>query len=279
MGKLGGDGQNTDAEKGEKRMKRSRALVENRRNKVLMALKNNGFVKVGELAEELQVSPLTIRRDLQYLEDHKKLERFYGGATVTDRDPEFATEQDEVKLYRKRIAQYAASLVEDGDTIFINTSATALQMIKYIKDKRVTVITNNGKAIYMEHSSKISVILSGGELREIKEAMVGEFATNNISKVTAKKSFIGCTGLSVETGMTTEILSEVNINQLMLQRVTGTSYILADHTKIGRNSSFVSCPTAEILNIITDEKAPAEVLDGFRENEINVIQVTKDMQF
>ena len=170
-------------------------------------------------------------------------------------------------------------MVEDGDTIFINTSATALQMIKYIKDKRVTVITNNGKAIYMEHSSKISVILSGGELREIKEAMVGEFATNNISKVTAKKSFIGCTGLSVETGMTTEILSEVNINQLMLQRVTGTSYILADHTKIGRNSSFVSCPTAEILNIITDEKAPAEVLDGFRENEINVIQVTKDMQF
>lgn len=260
-------------------MKRSRALVENRRNKVLMALKNNGFVKVGELAEELQVSPLTIRRDLQYLEDHKKLERFYGGATVTDRDPEFSTEKDEVKLYRKRIAQYAASLVEDGDTIFINTSATALQMIKYIKDKRVTVITNNGKAIYMEHSSKISVILSGGELREIKEAMVGEFATNNISKVTAKKSFIGCTGLSVETGMTTEILSEVNINQLMLQRVTGTSYILADHTKIGRNSSFVSCPTAEILNIITDEKAPAEVLDGFRENEINVIQVTKNMQF
>ncbi len=83
-------------------MKRSRALVENRRNKVLMALKNNGFVKVGELAEELQVSPLTIRRDLQYLEDNKKLERFYGGATVTGRDPEFATEQDEVKLYRKK---------------------------------------------------------------------------------------------------------------------------------------------------------------------------------
>ena len=96
-------------------------------------------------------------------------------------------------------------------------------MIKYIKDKRVIVITNNGKAIYTEHSSKVSVILSGGELREIKEAMVGEFASNNISKVTAKKSFIGCSGLSLESGMTTEILSEVNINQLMLQRVTTMS--------------------------------------------------------
>ena len=65
-------------------MKRSRALVENRRNKVLLALQSNGFVKVQELAEELQVSPLTIRRDLQYLEDQKKLERFYGGATVKE---------------------------------------------------------------------------------------------------------------------------------------------------------------------------------------------------
>lgn len=257
-------------------MKRSRALVENRRNKVLMSLKNNGFVKVQELADELQVSPLTIRRDLQYLEDQKMLERFYGGATVKDRVPEIYTEEDEVKMYRDRIAQYAATLVEDGDTIFINTSSNALQMIKYIKDKRVTVITNNGKAIFMEHSSNVSVILSGGELREIKEAMVGEFATNNISKVTAKKSFIGCSGLSLESGMTTEILSEVNINQLMLERVTGTSYILADHTKLGRNSSFVSCPTESILNIITDEKAPKEILDGFREHEVNVMQVTKE---
>ena len=76
--------------------------------------------------------------------------------------------------------------------------------------------------------------------------------------------------------MTTEILNEVNINQLMLQRVTDTSYILADHTKLGRNSSFVSCPTDSILNVITDEKAPQEIVDGFREYEVNVVQVTKD---
>ena len=119
-------------------MKRSRALVDNRRKTLLEALKSNGSVKVGDLAEEFQVSPLTIRRDLQYLEDHKKLERFYGGATVSGEDDEIVTQEDEIKMYRKKIAQYAASLVEDGDTIFINTSSTALQMIKYIRDKRVT---------------------------------------------------------------------------------------------------------------------------------------------
>ena len=260
-------------------MKRSKALVDGRREKVLEALKSNGLVKVQELAEALDVSPLTIRRDLQYLENNNKLERFYGGATVTDREPDEAGEEDEVAMYRRKIAQYAASLVEDGDTIFINTSSTALQMIRYLKDKKVTVITNNGKAIDVKHSPNVSVILTGGELREIKEAMVGEFAVNNISRVTAKKSFIGCTGISVENGMTTEILSEVNVNQLMVKRVTGTSYILADHTKIGINSSFVSCPVEEILNVITDEKAPRDILSGLRENEIRVFQVSRDMNF
>lgn len=249
--------------------------MENRRNRVLQEVKNNGNVKVQELAENLQVSPVTIRRDLQYLEDQKKLERFYGGAMASG-GMQGATGQDDIKLCQSRIAQYAASLVEDGDTMFINTSSTALQMIKYMEDKRVTVITNNGKAIYMERSPNVAVILTGGELREVKGAMVGEFASNNISRVTAKKSFIGCTGLTIESGMTTELLSEVNLNQLMLERVTGTSYILADHTKLGRSSSFVSCPTSSIINIITDDKVPEEIVNGFRECGIHVTLVSKE---
>lgn len=254
-------------------MKREKALVDNRRSKLLEAIKTNGQVKVSDLASEFNVSPLTIRRDLQYLEDTKKLERFYGGASILNDNTN--TQEDDITLYRKLIARYAASLVEDGDTIFINTSSTALQMIKYIKDKRVTVITNNGKAIYTEHSSNVSVILTGGELREIKEAMVGEFAANNLERVSAKKSFLGCMGLSIESGMTTEMLNEVNINQLMFRRVTGSSYIMADHTKFGRNSSFVSCSFNNIQNIITDELANPIIVNAFRERGIHVHQVSK----
>lgn len=254
-------------------MKRERALVESRRSKLIDTLKSNGHVKVSDLAVEFNVSPLTIRRDLQYLEDNKKLERFYGGAAIIN-DKTYLHE-DEVTTYRELIAKYAATLVEDGDTIFINTSSTALQMIKYIKGKRAIVITNNGKAIYTEHSSKVSVILTGGELREIKEAMVGEFATNNLEKVSAKKSFLGCSGLSYETGMTTELLNEVNINQLMFRRATGPTYILADHTKIGKNSSFVSCSINHIQNIITDELADPLIINALREKGIHVHLVSK----
>lgn len=255
-------------------MKRERALVDSRRMKVLETLKNNGHIKASDLAEEFNVSPLTIRRDLQYLEENKKLERFYGGAALISEHVN--SEEDEVTYYRKLIAKYAATLVDDGDSIFINTSFTALQMIQYIRDKRITVITNNGKAIYTDHSPKVSVILTGGEIREMKEAMVGEFAANNLERVSAKKSFLGCTGITVESGMTTELLNEVNINQLMLKRVSGSTYILADHTKLGHNSSFVSCSVNHIQNIITDELANPLIISALREKGIRVHIVSKN---
>ncbi|PHV69652.1 ArsR family transcriptional regulator [Sporanaerobium hydrogeniformans] len=255
-------------------MKRNKSVVDGRRNKVLEALKNDGTVKVNDLAKKFDVSPLTIRRDLQYLEDNHFLERFYGGAAVVRESSKERVQEDKIQGYREKIAKYAASLVEHGDTIFINTSATALQLIKYLGDKRVTVITNNGQAIGMEHSPNVTIIVTGGEVGAVKHALVGEFAKSNLNMVTAKKSFIGCSGLSLESGMTTEILSEVNINELMFTRVTQESYILADHTKLGVNSSFTSCPLNKIQNVITDEKAPEEIVRGLHSAGINVMCVS-----
>ncbi len=253
-------------------MKQSRSVVNGRRERILEALRQNGNVSVKELAEQLQVSHLTIRRDLQYLEDHKLLERFYGGAR-SGGAAGIRDEKDKIKFCREKIARYAASLVADGDSIFINTSATALGMVKYITAKNVTVITNNGNIIGEDNPSQATVVLLGGELRYMKGAMVGEFALNNLGRVTAKKSFVGCSGISPDTGMTTELLNEVNINAKMFHRVTGSSYILADHTKLGKKSSFVSCPVSEIANIITDIEAQKHVVEEFREKGIEVFLV------
>lgn len=253
-------------------MKRSRVTVENRRRKVLDMITKSGDVKVGDIATLLHVSPLTIRRDLQYLEDSKLLERYYGGARIMEEREEEASE-DKVMSARRHIAKYAASLVEDGDHIFINTSSTAIGMLSYIEAKDVTVITNNGNAINMKHSSNVTVILTGGELRYVKGTMVGDFALNSLMGVTAKKSFVGCSGLSAESGMTSAFSNEVQINGLMLSRVTEKAYILADYQKIGQNSNFVSCPIHEVTNIITDTSAEEETVAKFRERGINVYQV------
>lgn len=258
--------------KKEKDMKRERAYVEGRRNQIVEILQRNPEVRVDELAKRLEVSVITIRRDLQYLEENNLVTRFYGGAKATE---ETAGKMDDVTIYRELIAKYAATLVENEDTIFINTSSNALHMIQYIDRNNVTVITNNGKAINHEKGDGVSIILTGGELRYPKEAMVGDFAVRNLQNIFAKKAFVGCSGISSLTGMTTEIANEVNVNQLMIEHATQEVYILADHTKIGRNSSFISCGIHMVKHLITDEMAPEEELELLREKGVDIHQVRK----
>ena len=235
-------------------MKREKAYVDARRKSILELLRENPTVRVDELAKRMGVSLITIRRDLQYLEEQKLLVRFYGGAQVADRE---TAEKNEVQMYRKLIARYAAGLVEDGDSLFINTSRNALQMLDYIQCRNVTVITNNGKAIGREYYDGISIILTGGELRHPKDAMVGDFAIRSVQNVFPKKAFMGCSGISMLSGMTEDV------------------YLLADHTKIGKNSSFTSSPIQGIKHLITDEKAPQDVLDELRSAGVLIHQVHK----
>lgn len=253
-------------------MKRERSYVDGRRNQIIEMLQRNPRVMVDDLARRLDVSVITIRRDLQYLEDNGLLTRFYGGAKAME---DTSKQIDERAFYRDLIARYAATLVENEDTIFINTSSNALEMIRYITKDNITVITNNGKAINHEKGEGVSVILTGGELRYPKEAMVGDFAVRNLQNIFARKAFVGCTGISAQTGVTTEIANEVNINQLMIEHATQDVYVLADHTKIGRSCSFTSCGIDMVKHLITDEKAPEEELELLRVQGVDIHQVKR----
>lgn len=254
-------------------MKMNKAIVDERRNKIMREIQCNGKALVEQLSQQFQVSPLTIRRDLQYWEQMGAVERFYGGAKliqnfVENDDPRLSNE-----LYKHAIAKYAAQYVQEGDTIFINTSSTALLVLKYIKNKRVTVITNNAKAIFIDHDPLISLFLTGGELRVPKESMVGDFALNNLNKVSATKAFLGCSGFSVESGMTSAILQEVAINEVMINRCIGETFILADHTKIGNNHSFISGNIQSFDYLITDNMADPIFLDAIQEAGLNVVKL------
>ena len=141
-------------------MKREKVYVDERRERIRDILREKSQVRVEALAEELKVSVITIRRDLQYLEEQKQLIRVYGGAVAVREQGE---QTDEIQLYRDLIARYAASLVEDGDTLFLNTSRNVRQILRYITKKNVTVITNNGRAIDAERGQGVNVILTGGE--------------------------------------------------------------------------------------------------------------------
>ena len=254
-------------------MKNTRRLVENRRNKIYQLLEKNGSIKVDTLSEELSASPLTIRRDLDYFEQKGLIERHYGGAVLKTKQSRLASGGDLSLIYKDCIAKRAAQYVVDGDTIFINSSSTALRILEHVTAKMITVITNNGNAIYYSSKDNLTIVLTGGEVRSAKAAMVGEFALNNLSRVTATKSFLGCSGLTAEEGFTTAAMHEVAINQLMLSRVTGEKYILADHTKIGNKHNFISGSSDQISCVITDTEADAAVLHSLSERGVQIVQV------
>ena len=259
-------------------MKRSKKLVDERRNQLLYELSITPNAKADELAERLNVSALTIRRDLQFWEDKNRISRHYGGAQLIETFQQSCNVSDAKEIRKNAIAKKAAEFVEDGDTIFINTSSTALLILKYIKNKRVNVITNNANAVFVQKDSLINVLLTGGELREPKESMVGEFAYNNLSRVSANKAFIGCSGISAQVGMTTAVLAEVAINEVMLRQCTGLRFVLADGTKIGHNHSFVSSAISKIDYIITDQSAPQEAVTQLKEKGVKVISVNVDIE-
>jgi DeoR/GlpR family transcriptional regulator of sugar metabolism len=118
----------------------------------------------------------------------------------------------------------------------------------------------------------MNLIFTGGEMRFPKEAMVGDFAINNLSKVTATKCFLGCNGINANEGVTTAVMQEASINHLMLTRVMGPRYILADKTKIGRKLNFIYGPLKEVTLLITDTEAPPHLIEELKKF-IGVYQV------
>jgi len=244
-------------------MKNSKGVVFKRQQALLKALKENKTVHVDALANELHVSATTIRRDFQLFEKKHMLKRFHGGARLLEGklqdDPAPETLSPKSVSQKHAIAKYAATLIENGDTVFMNSSSTALLLLKYIKNKRVIIVTNNGNAIAQEKDPQVELLLTGGEVYDRKKSMVGEFALHTLSKIIADKAFIGVGGISTG-GITTSVLQETAVNELMLKRCQGPCYVLATSSKIGREHNFLSGSIDKISTIITGKDAdPAEI--------------------
>ena len=254
-------------------MNRKRNDIDQRRTALLEMIRQNngGHLDVDKVASLLKVSPVTLRRDLGVLQQKGLISRGYGKAVPAEHSELSASTSVPDAL--NRIAMRAAQFVEAGDIIFLNTSRTALQMLRYVDAPNVTVITNNVLAINSAHRSDMTLILTGGEVRYPKYAMVGDVAQRTLQSIKADKAFLGCSGLSVENGMTTEYFAEVSINALMLSQLSGPVYMLADHSKLDFNSNFISGDIRLIRNLITDRAAGSEQIQKFRDIGMEVYLV------
>ncbi len=256
-------------------MKNTKKFILKRQEAILKYLEENKFAKTEDLAKLLNTSSITIRRDFQTLENKGLINRNHGGAEIVKDTLNKNFHDDELEDKNERIksliAKKAAQFIENNDSIFINSSSTAIKILEYIEDKRVVVITNNGKVLGMNLSPKIEVILIGGEVYGRKQSMVGDIATQIISKITATKCFIGVSGIASHCGISTSVFQETAINMKMLENCSGPTFVLADSSKIGIHHNFSSGNIDSINYVITNEDANKEEIKKLKEKGVKVI--------
>lgn len=257
-------------------MKQSQQEIQARQERLLNHLKLHHSIRVPEASRLLQVSELTVRRDLEALEKKNLLHRFHGGATinqaVTEHEPPLEEKQIQHESTKLKIARQAASLIPEGSTVFLNSGSTTLNTMKYLDNRKVRIITNNSLAPSVITSENIDLIITGGECRSRAKSLVGEHALLAINAVYADYCILGVNGISA-AGTTTSVYQETAINEAMVRRCNGTVIIVADGSKIGKSKNFMSVPIQDIDILITDTSADKAALDQLAATGIRIILI------
>lgn len=243
-------------------------FAEERKRKIIELLNDSSKLLVPELCERFGVSPATIRNDLRYLEENGHLKRTHGGAIRTTRmSYELDTRQKEVKnlVQKQAIAKYAAQMIEDGDTIAIDTGTTGLQFAKAITNHTgLTVVTNDIKiAGYLEENLKANIILIGGTIRLNYNCTVGYLAVNALKGLSVDKAFMATNGLTPEKGLSTPDMSQAEVKKAMLE-ISSEVIVLCDSSKIGSTAFVQVAPTSVLDYIVTDSQVNEKYVNEFQ---------------
>jgi len=245
-----------------------------RQQRILELLQRDGHVRVPELSRQLEVSEITIRRDLTYLENKNFLERTHGGAISSrriTREINYSNRSDLELENKDAIGKKAAQLIEEGDTVFINGGSTTFHVFRYIARNNVKIVTTNAGAIGQVHNESVDLIVAGGLYRPQYNTFGGNFTNEIINQVNASKAILGVHGISFRHGLTTPRQDAAETTKLMINRTRGEVIVVADHRKIGLVSDFVTSPVNRITTLITDRFLDENYRRDFEELGINVI--------
>jgi DeoR family transcriptional regulator, fructose operon transcriptional repressor len=252
-----------------------------RHEMILDVLQQEGNVKVSLLSDRLGVSPVTIRADLEYLEQQKSLRRTRGGAIpLRPRRFELPIEVTSAKqhLEKRAIARLAAGMVHDGDTIIIDVGGTTTEIAKALPHslRDVVVVTNAlNIALALEHHPGISVMVTGGTLRPMQHSLVAPFATLMLREVNADIAFIGCNGVDPQKGFTNTNLAEAEVKRAILEAAERAIFV-ADHSKLLQVATAKVAPLVEASLLITDAGAGEEALEELRRAGLEITVAALD---
>ncbi|MGI8599445.1 MAG: DeoR/GlpR family DNA-binding transcription regulator [Chitinophagaceae bacterium] len=249
------------------------ALID-RHQYILDKIKTEGSVNVLDLCQELNVSSVTIRKDLKLLEEKNLLFRTHGGATVDN--PYTAdkpvNEKAKIKSDEKfDIGAAAASLIVPNDCILIASGTTVLSLAKNIKPEgNLTVITAAlNVALELTRHTEIEIIQLGGILRKSSTSVTGTYAEKILEDFSFSKLFLGVDGIDLDFGLTTSNMMEAQLNRKMIAAAQQT-IVLADSSKFGKRGFGKICGIEEIEHIITDNGISQHMVDTIKSMGIEV---------
>ncbi len=230
-------------------------LAVKRIEKIKENLFENKSVLVAELAKEFSVTEETIRRDLKKLEKDGFLTRTYGGAFIqigTENDVNYSLRVSAFVESKNTIAKKCLSVIQNGDSIFLDSSTTAFYIAKSIKHMRITIVTNS--VLIMNELigvDNIRLVLIGGLFNKKSMDFISKTTMDMLDMYCLDKVFISCRSLSIDGGVmdSTELLAEVRQKAAKRGR---EAYIIADYSKFNKNSFIKICEFEDIVGIISD---------------------------
>jgi DeoR/GlpR family transcriptional regulator of sugar metabolism len=241
---------------------------------VLELLDAQDSVQVSELSDAFAVSEVTVRHDLAHLAEQGLVARVRGGVRALPRaqselafDARLRLRADE----KRAMARLAAALVADGESVALDSSTSAYYLALELRRKRELVVVTNGLLIAaaLADAPGVTVLLTGGMLRQPAMSVVGDLAAQVLHSTRIDKGFFGARGLSLERGLMDLNPDEVRLKQEMVaacERVVG----LFDGTKWRRSALLSFVPADRVHAIVTDAAAPAELIAGWRERGADV---------
>jgi DeoR family transcriptional regulator, fructose operon transcriptional repressor len=210
-------------------------LTEERHQIILGLLKDKGTVKIQEIAELTDASESTIRRDLTQLEQEKYLKRIHGGASrLQGKLKELTVSEKTSKSLQEKnvIGRFAASLLEEGECIFLDAGTTTLGMIDFLPEMDIVVVTNGLTHVDALLEKRFKTYIVGGSVKPTTKAMIGSGAIESLRKYRFDKAFLGTNGVHPQYGFTTPDPEEAQVKKTAIE-LSREAFVLADDSKFG----------------------------------------------
>jgi DeoR family transcriptional regulator of aga operon len=272
----------TATHKEEPEVSQSRESQQQRVQYILTSLQQTGSVIVEELAEKLKVSVVTIRRDLDQLEEQGLLQRTHGGAVSIEplfyepfkKDRSFVAQVERLANEKRRIGRAAAALITPGETIAITPGTTTAEIIRGLPlNSKITVVTNTAN-IAMELSKRkdVSVFVTGGHLHGDWFSLVGPTAVRSLENILIHTMFVGADGIDAEWGVSCFSSDEAELNATMVRHAR-RHIAVVDHTKLKVVADWRICEVGILKMLITDTGATDEMIAPYQKLGIEVVRV------